>query len=182
MPVYEIDPQQDPRWTDLVESHPCSSVFHSTQWLEALRRTYGYVPRALTTSAAGESMTNGILFCKVKSWLTGTRLVSVPFSDHCEPLIRDTEDLRALLAPVAAKTEGKLRYIEIRSRSTNFAAESGFRPHNQYCLHLLELHPSVDELYCRLHKDSIQRKIRRAEREHVEIHQGQSEELLKEFY
>jgi hypothetical protein len=181
-PVYEIDPLQDHRWSTLVESHPRSSVFHTTQWLEALRRTYDYTPKAFTTSPPGTLLTNGIVFCQVDSWLTGPRLVSLPFSDHCDPLLRHVEDLNALLAEVRKKTSGKLRYTEIRPRSIEVGAQCGFRAHSQYYLHVLKLHASIEELHSRLHKNSIQRKIRRAQREHVLSDQGQSEEMLKEFY
>ena len=85
--VYEIDPLQDQRWNELVHKHPHGSVFHSASWLEALRSTYGYDPVVISTSAPYKPLTNGLVFCRVKSWLTGHRFVSAPFSDHCEPLV-----------------------------------------------------------------------------------------------
>ena len=39
-------------------------------------------------SPPDEPLENGFLFCRVESWLTGRRLVSLPFSDHCEPLCK----------------------------------------------------------------------------------------------
>src|SRR5438128_782655 len=100
MPVFEIDPQQDQRWTSLVESHSHSSVFHSAQWLDALRTTYGYAPTVFTSSPPDAHLTNGIVFCRVGSWLTGSRLVSLPFSDHCEPLVDNAAALNTLLAAI----------------------------------------------------------------------------------
>jgi hypothetical protein len=47
--TYEIHPLRDPRWTSLVESHPGASVFHSTNWLSALRTAHGYDPVVVTT-------------------------------------------------------------------------------------------------------------------------------------
>ena len=49
MTVWQIDPVQDPRWAVFIERHPGATVFHTPGWLEALRRTYGYEPAALTT-------------------------------------------------------------------------------------------------------------------------------------
>src|SRR5712675_1991670 len=77
MSVSEIDPLKDPRWAALVNSNPRASVFHTPQWLEALKRTYDYVPLALTTSPDLGPLANGVAFCRVDSWLTGSRLVSV---------------------------------------------------------------------------------------------------------
>src|SRR5579862_5526560 len=77
---YQLDPTQDPRWTELVGRHPKASVFHTVGWLKALRCTYGYEPVAFTTSPPSGGLKNGIVFCRINSWLTGKRLVSLPFS------------------------------------------------------------------------------------------------------
>ena len=182
VPVYEIDPQKDSRWSALVQSDPRSSVFHTPEWLEALHRTYGYTARVFTTTSETMPLVNGLVFCQVNSWLTGPRLVSLPFSDHCEPLVRDTDDLRVLLTNVEERSAGKFKYAEIRPRSIKPGFEFDYRPHNRFYLHMLDLGPSIEELYSRLHKDSVRRKIRRAEREHVVLDQGHSESLLKQFY
>ena len=87
MTVYTLDPLRDSRWSELVERHPHASVFHTAAWLQSLQRTYGYQPIAFTTSAPGTPLADGVVMCKVRSWLTGRRLVSLPFADHCEPLV-----------------------------------------------------------------------------------------------
>ena len=165
-----------------MQSDPRSSVFHSREWLQALHQTYGYTATVFTTSSETMPLINGIVFCRVNSWLTGPRLVSLPFSDHCEPLVRDTNDLQVLLMNVEGRAAGKFRYAEIRPRSIEPGPLFHVGHHDRFYLHGLDLRPSIEELYSRFHKDSVQRKIRRAEREHVELDQGQSEPLLKQFY
>lgn len=86
MTLYCLDPLIDSRWDDLVETHPSSSVFHRKEWLKTLADTYAYQPFVLTSTAPGMKLSDGIAFCEVKSWVTGKRLVSLPFSDHSEPL------------------------------------------------------------------------------------------------
>jgi len=83
MTVYTLDPLQDSRWAELIARHPQASVFHTMAWLQTLRRTYGYQPTVFTTTGPESALDNGIVFCQVRSWLTGRRLVSLPFSDHC---------------------------------------------------------------------------------------------------
>ena len=86
MPVRIVeDPIGDPRWSELLDRHPAASVFHSPGWLNALRQTYGYEPFVVTTST-GPTLENGLVVCRVKGW-TSRRLVSLPFSDHCDPLV-----------------------------------------------------------------------------------------------
>lgn len=110
-----LDPLRDPRWSEFIERHPDASIFHSTAWLEALRRTYGYEPLVVTTSGINERLLNGIVLCRVRSWATGSRLVSLPFSDHCEPLVDDRRDLETLITFLKAEVErGRYRYLEMR--------------------------------------------------------------------
>lgn len=37
MTVFEIDPLRDSRWKELVENNPKASVFHRSEWLQALK-------------------------------------------------------------------------------------------------------------------------------------------------
>ena len=178
----EIDPLRDPRWASFVESDPRSSIFHTVEWLQALSRTYGYAPRVFTSSAAGEPLTNGVLFCQVDSWLTGSKLISLPFSDHCEPLVNDRTGLMAILSNINQSRDRRLKYVEIRPRRIEPEADSDWASSGQYHFHAIDLRLPIDELYSRLHKDGMQRKIRRADREHVVVEKGRSDALLREFY
>src|SRR5579872_2455360 len=124
--VYEVDPLQDPRWDELVQRHAHGSVFHSPRWLEALRTAYGYDPVVISTCAPDETLANGLVFCRVKSWLTGHRMVSVPFSDHCEPLVNNASDLDCLLSGLRRKVDdGQWKYIEIRPVSLRPSSLTG---------------------------------------------------------
>src|SRR5579872_1318551 len=97
MAVYELDPLTDPRWSDFTKVHPEASVFHTPGWLSALWSTYHYEPIVLTTTPPGQSLLDGLVLCKVRSWLTGSRMVSLPFSDHCQPLVDGSNEFRELL-------------------------------------------------------------------------------------
>jgi len=182
MRVYEINPETDRRWRVLVESHPRASIFHTAEWLEALRRTYGYIATVFTTSAPEDPLTNGVAFCRLNSWLTGSKLVSIPFSDHCEPLAHNEEDVTALISAARTSGAGKLKNVEIRPRRSDLTLQGVFRLDRQHYLHFLDLRPSLGEIYLRFHKDCIQRKIRRADREGVTLERGNSDSILQEFY
>lgn len=186
MAIYRINPLRDERWVPFLERHPDACTFHTPGWLEALRRTYGYEPVVFTTSAPGEELANGIAFCRVKSWITGSRLVSLPFSDHCQPLMDCLETLAVLMSGMMREmAREKWKYIEIRPLA---GADSQSDDHNgygrteQYYFHKLDLTPDVGTVYRNFHKSCIQRKIQRAERESLTYEAGQSELLLKKFY
>ena len=181
--VYEIDPLRDARWAALVDRHPQASVFHSPNWLRALRTVYGYEPVVVTTCPPGVCLTNGLVFCRIDSWLTGRRIVSLPFSDHCEPLVDNSNEGDALLIRMRRYVdEDKYKYIEIRPVSYAPSNDTKLEKNVTYCFHRLDLRPRRQELFSNLHKNCVQRKIRRAEREKLLYEEGTSEDLLRKFY
>lgn len=179
--AYSFDPLNDPRWDRFLAAETRSSVFHTKAWLLALHRTYGYEPEGYTSAESGEELRNAVVFCRVKSWLTGRRLVSLPFSDHCEPLVDSVIELQTLLKPAKEELRARqIKYIDVRPLSVEFS--EGISNPESYFLHVLDLRPTQDELYKKLHGDSIRRKIQRAEREQLTLEVGCSESLLAEFY
>jgi CelD/BcsL family acetyltransferase involved in cellulose biosynthesis len=181
--VHEINPLCDPRWEAFIDGHPQASVFHSTNWLKALQKTYGYEPLVATTCSPGASLTNGLVFCRVRSWLTGRRFVSVPFSDHVEPLVNNSVELDDLLLHMKRYVDtDKWKYIEIRPIACQPGGQTGLGKSITYSLHRLDLRKSTEELFRNFHKDCVQRKVRRAEREKLRYEEGRSEVLLQSFY
>ncbi len=181
--VHVLDPLRDARWPGLVERHPSASVFHSRGWLRALQMTYGYEPLAVTTSMPTEPLTNAVLLCVVRSWMTGDRLVSLPFTDHCEPLIENFEQLRVLCAylEMLRRTQG-WKYVEMRTSGAFLGAAESCRVCNVYQWHRLDLRSSLDALYKGFHKDCIRRRIAHAERQGLRYEEGRNESLVRSFY
>ena len=181
--VHVIDPLTDPRWTGFAERHPAASAFHSRGWLRALQMTYGYEPLAVTTSMPTEPLRNALLFCLVRSVMTGGRLVSLPFTDHCEPLVDNIAQLRTLCAYLETlrRTEG-CKYTEVRTSASFLGVEDGFRKCTIYEWHRLDLRSNLDTVYKGFHKDCIRRRIRHAERQGLEYEEGQNESLVRSLY
>jgi hypothetical protein len=183
---FQLDPIRDPRWAELVDRHAKAAVFHTVPWLQALHATYGYEPLAFTTSPPDVALKNGILFCRINSWLTGRRLVSLPFSDHCEPLCDSTTDLKSLISYLQAflqQEQGK--YFEIRPITENLGPmgdETGCAPVATYFLHRLDLRRDLADLFRSLDRDSVQRRIQRADRAGLVEKCGRSDDLLAQFY
>lgn len=185
MNVYQIDPVNDIRWTELVEAHPASSIFHTKGWLEALRATYGYEPIAFTTNKPDQSLQNGLVFAKVSSWLTGNRIVSLPFSDHCAPLLDDKETYSALMEfAVSQMKQRRWKYVEIRPLSSPGETErkTAFGPAETFAFHMIDLRPDLDALLRSFHKSCVQRKLTKAEKEGLQYTVGRSEDLVESFY
>jgi CelD/BcsL family acetyltransferase involved in cellulose biosynthesis len=180
--IYEINPLNDRRWDLFLERHDRASLFHSTRWLEALHQTYQFEPIALTTAPPDKDLEDAIVFCRVESFLTGRRLVSIPFSDHCDPLLSKGGSFENFIRAIEADIHrNKLKYAEIRP--TYALQSAAMQPASlMRCWHRLDLTPSLDTIFRSCHKDSVQRKIRRAEREGLRYEEGQSPELFEAFW
>lgn len=180
--IFELDPLQDPRWKTFINSRADASIFHRPEWLRALKLCYGYQPGVLSSSPPSEPLANGFVYCEIRSALTGKRIVSVPFSDHCDPLINDEEEFRPILSTLTERVDrGYWKYVEVRP--TRFVPNSGaFATSDKYYLHRLDLQHSEEVLFRAFHKDSVQRRIRRAEREPLQYEEGSSDALLSTFY
>jgi hypothetical protein len=177
--VHEVDPLADTRWDELVARHGDSSIFHTRGWLEALRKTYGYQPVVYAT-ARDTQLEEAIVFCKIKSRLTGSRLVSLPFSDHCQPLAKGAA-LHAILSYVREKAS--LRYVELRPLTCDpqEPGDAGFTVSERTSFQTIDLRPELPVLFKQMHDSCIRRKIKRAEREVLTYEVGRSEELLQKF-
>jgi CelD/BcsL family acetyltransferase involved in cellulose biosynthesis len=180
--IASIDPLTDPRWPAFLEHHPDASVFHTRQWMDAIRRTYGFEPVVFTTANSGD-LTDGVAFCRISSWLTGKRLVSMPFSDHCQPLTQDDE-LKKILEPLQSQRKSNQeKYIELRPvKECGLGTDaSGFAEKASFSFQRIDLRPELKAVYSGFHDSCIRRKIKRAERESLTYEAGRSEELLAKF-
>jgi hypothetical protein len=183
--IQAIDPIRDPRWPELVLGHPRATVFHTPQWLDALRRTYGYQPVAYVTDGSGSELSGGIPFCEVDSWLTGRRLVSLPFSDHCQPLVESGGELDAVLGTLQRLSlERRWRYVQLRPLVTEPLGSldgSGFGREDAEYHYRLDLRADLDTLFRGL-KTVLRYDVRRAERASLRYMVGRDPEMVAAYF
>jgi CelD/BcsL family acetyltransferase involved in cellulose biosynthesis len=181
--AFTLDPLRDPRWSRFVESHSRASVFHTFGWLDALRRTYGYYPLVVTTTPETEELTNGLVLCRVTSPLTGSRLVSVPFSDHCEPLVESSSQWRCLVVSVIETARSKhCKYVEFRVPEGLAGDVERLKADRSYYLDTLDISGDAEDLFRSFSRKAVQQPIKRAERENLSCAEGRSPALLRDFY
>lgn len=182
--AYEVtDPLTDSRWRALAEHHRHATIFHTPEWLSALHRTYGFQPQALVSVSPDGVPIAGLAYCSLRSWLTGARVVSLPFSDHCDPLAEDGEGQRRLVAALRERVlETKAGWLEIRPSLAGDFSGPGLRKSASYCLHKLDLRPRLAQLYEGLHKTCFRGRIRHAQAHALQYAFGRSAALLDQFY
>src|SRR5205807_1755249 len=105
MKIVQVDPRVDPIWQTLAE-RSASSVFHSPSWIQVLTDTYGWQASAyIVLDDRGEPQA-GIPFCRIADMM-GERILALPFSDYCDPLVSDRrcwDFLVDCLLPTAARS------------------------------------------------------------------------------
>ena len=183
MAVLKIDPLLDGRWPKFLERHSKTSVFHTPNWLQALHRTYGYEPLVYALTRANE-LTSGIVFCRIKSWFTGLRAVSLPFSDYCQPLVSESVDFIELLTVIQKDRELEdWKYIELRPTVPDRCVleEMGFSEYDTVYTHKLDLRPDLETIFRSLHKSQVQRAILKSQKI-LSYEEGRSDALLEKFF
>ena len=169
----------DPQWLAFVQSHPAATAFHHPQWLKLLAVVYGYRPLVLTLRDADDSIVAGTPLLEVRSWLTGRRFISLPFTDHCPPLTRDPASLAGFASALTRwrRNAGEPR-VEIRDA---MPSSYGFHPIQVGVRHVLALEPDAHRVTARFRKAPT-RAIQKAQREGVEVTQIRSPDGLDPFY
>lgn len=175
--IRTLDPVVDPAWRELVRRDPRTSAFHTPEWMDALRRTYGFTPVVYAT----DDLRSAIPFCLVASWLTGRRLVSLPFSDHCDPLVDDGARLAAVLDRVAVDAwRNAWRYVQLRPRTAR-AAPSGFAREESNYLYAIDLRPELDVIFKGIKRDNRE-DIRKAERRGLRHVAGGDDAFVRAYF
>jgi len=181
--VVRVDPQTDPRWDEFVARHPKAAVWHGSEWLRVTERTYGYHPAHLAYESDGRFQ--GILpLVVVRSRLTGTRLVSLPFSGPAGPIGSSAGAVDALvgaaieLRPALGCSSLTLTGVE------HLDGEQALRLSSvqPYVCSVLSLREGPDHLWTSALKKEVRNEIRRARRRGVSIRLANRPQDLRGFY
>jgi len=180
-----IDPSLDSRWDAFVEGHPLGCIFHHSAWKQVLVQTFGQLRPLYCIAEDDQKAIRGALPCAlVSSRITGKRLVSLPFSLYCDPLVDNPETFENLKAKLFSEYQAqKASFLVLRMR---FSADSfqsdAFQDFVGYKNHILSLEPDLNELMHRFDRKCVQSHIHKAERSEVEVRTAETEDDIKIFF
>jgi len=166
------------QWDDFVNSHPEGTPFHLSCWMRTIQDTYSFEPLLYVHTSEGGNILGVLPFFFVSSIFTGSRIVSLPFSDYCGPLFVGEGQELPLLGEVIKEHKARSRYVEIRS---NLPGNCGFIRKNYYMRHILELPSDPSKLLEKVDKRTIQRCIKRAQARGVEVREDNGQAALEQF-
>lgn len=180
MPIEIVSPNEISSWDDLILSFGDKdySIFHSLEWSKVLQESYNYKPIYLINKLSNE--TTAILpFMSIKKFLAGKRLVSLPFSDYCEPLINKKDDFESLINFLISFCENEnIESFEIRGGREYFKnVQSAY----SYYEHILELGREEKDILKNFN-ETTRRNIKKAVKEGILTSVDFSLNSLKEFY
>ena len=175
-----INPLNYKGWDNLVLSKRGYSIFHSSAWAKVLHESYGYKPLYFTLIKNGR-MDDLIPFMEVKSILTSKKGVSLPFSDYCNPIIKDGINTPQELLNYIISYGKKLGWKSIEIRNGNIFAQN-LPPAAYYYQHTLDLSINNDEQIFSNFRDSTKRNIKKAIREGANVAICDSLNSINEFY
>jgi hypothetical protein len=176
-----VDPTRDDRWDSYVHCHPEGSVYHLSAWMEVVESTYGYRPfYAALENSARRTMEGVLPLFLVRSILTGTRLVSLPFTSFTNPAMPDSAVRETV--EFAMESNPAAKFILLKCDKPRVGLEQGFNKHGHFLTHILHLDGDEDHLMAKFHNSSVRQRIRRAERNKLGFSLSKDISGVKYFY
>ena len=173
-----VDPIGFPGWDDLLLSNPDTTVFHTSAWARVLSETYAFMP-AYFTLTERDRLVGLLPFMEIRSWITGKRGVSLPFTDESAPILPAGLGFDKAMAQVIGLAESRgWRTIEIRGRVPGM---ENLPASEEYLSHSLDLTEGEDSLFSR-YRPNVHRNIRKAEREGISVSEDGTPKGMMEFY
>ena len=173
-----MNPLVDREWDDAISAHPDATIFHSTAWARVLADTYGHRPCYVQISLNGGLLAL-VPMMEVRSVLTRSRGICLPFSDYCAPLTFSSfghELVTQKLQQIAH--ERCWSYFELRGRSI---VPSNVPASESYYGHFLDLRIGPEALISNF-SSSVQRAVRKAQRSGLSVSIQSSADAMAQFY
>ncbi|MEN6350240.1 MAG: GNAT family N-acetyltransferase [Syntrophomonas sp.] len=181
-----IDPCVDQRWDEFVKNHPWGWIVHLSGWKKVLESTFPHMRGHYFALIDKETDTikAGLPVYEVRSWLTGNRLVSIPFATLSDPLVSDKRQSKMLMDEAIQLLERlKLSYLEIRTLNNNFLQDDKTLSSNHdYINHYLDLSQSEEQLWKKLKNKTIGRWISKARKHDIKLRVADNEQDVFVFY
>ncbi len=176
---YEVlNPLKHADWDTLIRRFPEASSFHSVEWTRVLCDSYGYLPCYLVFGDR-ESPSGIVPLMEIRSFLTGIRGVSLPFSDNCLPLLDGSIDRQKVIEAIFSygRSAG---WKEFEFRGGDLLVDT-LSPSAWYYRHKLSLQKDCDALFVSL-KHNTRNNIRKAQKSGVVITKSHGPEDMEKFY
>lgn len=165
---------------DYIEHQPSGTIYHTPNWREILNHSFGYTDLSLIATDEKEKIVGYLPLVQVNKYLTGNRLISLPFSYICGPLADSEAILKKLLLKAKTLQETvRGQYLEIRSA---IPLNIHWPVAHYYASYVVNLSTDQDSVWKKIDKGSIRWAINKAKKEGVKVIRGRNLRHLQIFY
>jgi CelD/BcsL family acetyltransferase involved in cellulose biosynthesis len=177
--IISILPITDNRWMEYISKNPQSNIFHHPAWSQLLAKCYGFNSRLFITCDTKDNILAGLPVMMIHSILNGPKWVSLPFTDHCNPLYDHPSALFRLMDGLVkqAQVQG-IQNVEFRGE---FLSDPNIYQSRRYAFHSLRLESDLAKVSCRIHPMHL-RNAKTALNRGVRVRWGSSSLDLDAFY
>lgn len=170
---------QDKGWATFVTQSAKANIFHHPEWSQLLADCYNYKPFVVIDLDEDGEICAGLPMAQVNSLVTGQRLVSLPFSDHCAPIYRDYDAFAELTNNLVLLYQD--RGIPTMEMRAEFPAHPSIQRYSHHVIHTICLDHDADSMFSRLHS-MHKRNIKKAKKDGVRVVRGATDNDLDVFY
>lgn len=157
-----------------------ASIYHHPAWLKAISKTFSHKPGYVILKDNLKNLLGLIPFVWVKSYLTGNRIVSLPFSNFSDPLV-PSQYLKSAYNFLFMQFKDRCKF-DLRTQDNLSEILPDFSNAQNYVVHILHLNENLQTTFDSFHARSIRGAIRRAEKNNLTIDVDNSEISLRTFY
>lgn len=156
-----------------------ASTYHHPAWLKTISKTFKHKSFYLLLEDE-KNILSFLPFVFVKTKIIGKRIVSLPFSTYCTPLL-PADKMNEVMSFLINNFKTVSR-INIRTLTDYTSELKEFTHTGEYVTHFLDLKSDIQKTFESFHPNSVRASIRRVEKNHLTIRYGDSESDLKIFY
>jgi CelD/BcsL family acetyltransferase involved in cellulose biosynthesis len=166
-----------------LEEEAAGVIYYHPVWLDLIARLNGYSIVPLTTSDEDGRVTGYLPLCFMRSSLTGKRLVSLPYSDHCPLLAKDEASANKLIErAIRLADQLNVRYLELRTGLNDVLANrSELTQGNHYVRWQLPLYFDADVIWSKLWIP-VQQQINEARKLGITVRCAQNRLEAAQYY
>ncbi|MGB5157678.1 lipid II:glycine glycyltransferase FemX [Desulfobacterium sp. N47] len=173
-----LNPEIYEKWDDEIDMLQNCSFFHSIAWSKVLSDSYDYRP-CYFVSYDKKKLSSVVPIMDIKSFLTGRRGVSLPFTDYCDPLISEGINSQEIFERIVQYAKNhNWKFIEFRGGGKYFPEAI---PSSDYLGHRINLSCKEPDIYKQL-KNTFKRNIKKAVTSGISINFFTTLKAVKEFY
>lgn len=173
-----VDPTRLPEWDDFVRSFGNATIFHSSSWARVLKETYGFGVNYFVNSGQDGSPW-AMPMMEIDSTLFGRKGASLPFTDEVEMLSfeRSSVELMMRFLHLHARHR-RWKFVEYRGMGQFIDSDIAS---TSYYSHRINLSKDESALISSF-ESSVQRAIRKAEKEGIRVRISNDIEAIETFY